>query len=47
MRRIDCGTTGKPLVPSSVDWQDLNLDPLWLDVIGILTPDTRTSAHPD
>jgi len=38
MRTISCGTSGTFLQTSNFSWQELNLDPPWLDVINLLSP---------
>jgi|SanBayMetagenome_1026888.scaffolds.fasta_scaffold01400_2 helicase len=40
MRTISCGTSGTLLQTSNFSWQELNLDPPWLDVINLLSPNS-------
>ena len=40
MQQIFCGKSGEGLSANNIDWQDLNLDPVWQKAIALLAPAT-------
>lgn len=41
MRLIDCGVSGTTASNSQTTWQELDLDPQWLEVINVLSPNSQ------
>lgn len=40
MRQISCGTSGTVLQTPNFSWQELHLDPPWLDIVNLLSPNS-------